>query len=168
MAKRRNNKELLFQRRPCRCGARRAIQSRNQSPTRGSLDQVSTLAHELGHAFHNECLRARTPLNRDTPMTLAETASVFGEFLVFDYLLAAERDPRVQVIELSRNFGKEAALTAGLDAAQGDAVIPIDADLQDPPELIGRCLQKLREGWDVVYTVRRKRKENLLRRFKVK
>ena len=47
-----------------------------------------------------------------------------------------DRDERFSVIELSRNFGKEAALTAGLDAAIGDAVIPIDADLQDPPELI--------------------------------
>lgn len=45
-----------------------------------------------------------------------------------------DRDPRLRVIELTRNFGKEAALTAGLDAAKGDGVIPIDADLQDPPE----------------------------------
>jgi glycosyltransferase involved in cell wall biosynthesis len=47
-----------------------------------------------------------------------------------------DRDPRVRAVELSRNFGKEAALSAGIDLATGDAVIPIDADLQDPPELI--------------------------------
>ena len=61
-----------------------------------------------------------------------------------------ERDPRVRVLELSRNFGKEAALTAGIDAARGAAVIAIDADLQDPPELIGRLIAEWRRGADVV------------------
>jgi glycosyltransferase involved in cell wall biosynthesis len=60
------------------------------------------------------------------------------------------RDPRFSVIELSRNFGKEAALAAGLDAAQGDAVIPIDADLQDPPELIPALIMAWQKGADVV------------------
>src|SRR5215470_3523376 len=57
-----------------------------------------------------------------------------------------DRDRRFSVIELSRNFGKEAALTAGLDAAKGDAVIPIDADLQDPPELIPALIAAWQEG----------------------
>jgi len=61
-----------------------------------------------------------------------------------------ERDPRIRVLELSRNFGKEAALTAGIDAARGDAVIAIDADLQDPPELIGRLIAEWQRGADVV------------------
>lgn len=59
-------------------------------------------------------------------------------------------DKRVKVLELSRNFGKEAAMTAGLDAARGDAVIPIDADLQDPPELIGEMVTAWRAGAEVV------------------
>jgi glycosyltransferase involved in cell wall biosynthesis len=59
-------------------------------------------------------------------------------------------DRRFRVIELSRNFGKEAALTAGLDAARGDAVIPIDADLQDPPELIAEMVAAWRAGAEVV------------------
>ena len=58
----------------------------------------------------------------------------------------AEQDNRFQIIELSRNFGKEAALTAGIDAATGDAVIPIDADLQDPPELIVEMVQRWMDG----------------------
>ena len=58
----------------------------------------------------------------------------------------AEKDGRVCVVDLSRNFGKEAALTAALDHSGGDAVIPIDADLQDPPELIAAMLAKWREG----------------------
>ena len=60
------------------------------------------------------------------------------------------RDPRVRVLELSRNFGKEAALTAGMDAARGDAVVALDADLQDPPELIGRLVEAWAGGADVV------------------
>jgi glycosyltransferase involved in cell wall biosynthesis len=62
----------------------------------------------------------------------------------------AEKDARFQVIELSRNFGKEAALTAGIDAATGDAVIPIDADLQDPPELILEMIKEWQNGAEVV------------------
>ncbi len=58
----------------------------------------------------------------------------------------AARDPRVKVIALARNFGKEAALTAGIEAASGDMVVPIDADLQDPPELIAEFVSALGGG----------------------
>lgn len=68
-----------------------------------------------------------------------------------------QRDPRVKVIDLSRNFGKETALTAGLDHAVGDAVVPIDADLQDPPEVIPELVAKWREGYEVVIATRRTR-----------
>lgn len=63
-------------------------------------------------------------------------------------------DPHVAIIDLSRNFGKEIALTAGLDHAKGDAVIVIDADLQDPPELIPKFIEKWLDGYDVVYAKR--------------
>jgi glycosyltransferase involved in cell wall biosynthesis len=63
-------------------------------------------------------------------------------------------DPHVAVVELSRNFGKEIASTAGFDHAQGDAVVLIDADLQDPPELIGEFVQCWQKGYDVVYGTR--------------
>lgn len=59
-------------------------------------------------------------------------------------------DPRFRVLELSRNFGKEPALTAGIDAARGDAIIPIDADLQDPPELIPTLIMEWQKGAEVV------------------
>ena len=65
-----------------------------------------------------------------------------------------ERDARVKVIDFSRNFGQQLAITAGMDFAQGDAVVVIDADLQDPPELIEEMLAKWREGYQVVYAVR--------------
>ena len=64
------------------------------------------------------------------------------------------RDPRVKLLVLSRNFGKELALTAGLDAATGDLVVPIDMDLQDPPELIATFIDRWEEGFDVAYGVR--------------
>ncbi|HSX85489.1 MAG TPA: glycosyltransferase family 2 protein [Cellvibrio sp.] len=69
-------------------------------------------------------------------------------------LAKTQQDPRVKAVLLSRNFGKEAAMTAAIDYATGDAVIPIDADLQDPPELIGQMIEKWREGFDVVYAKR--------------
>jgi len=69
----------------------------------------------------------------------------------------AQADPRIKVLSLTRNFGKEAALTAGLDYASGDAVIPMDADLQDPPELIPRMVEKWHEGFDMVIAVRQER-----------
>ena len=65
-----------------------------------------------------------------------------------------KNDERVAILDLSRNFGKEIALTAGLDHASGDAVVVIDADLQDPPELIPEFIRYYREGFDVVYAQR--------------
>jgi polyisoprenyl-phosphate glycosyltransferase len=67
------------------------------------------------------------------------------------------KDQRIKIIQLSRNFRKEAALTAGIDFATGAAVIPIDADLQDPPELIVTMLQKWEEGFEVVLAKRKNR-----------
>lgn len=65
-----------------------------------------------------------------------------------------QRDPRVKVINLARNFGKERALSAGLDASSGDFVVPIDVDLQDPPELIADFIEQWEAGFDVVYGIR--------------
>lgn len=67
-------------------------------------------------------------------------------------------EPRLVVVDLSRNFGHQIAATAGLDTANGDAVILMDGDLQDPPELIEAFLARWREGYDVVYATRRSRK----------
>ncbi len=72
--------------------------------------------------------------------------------------LVCEKDFRVKGVDLSRNFGHQLCLTAGLDMARGDATIMMDADLQDPPELIPKMIDKWRKGADVVYAVRKKRK----------
>jgi len=73
-----------------------------------------------------------------------------GDATLQKLILQVELDPRFRVIELSRNFGKEAAMTAGIDVALGDAVIPIDADLQDPPELIPTLIAEWQKGAEVV------------------
>ena len=67
---------------------------------------------------------------------------------------AHARDPRIRGISLSRNFGKEAALSAGIDVARGKSVVPLDVDLQDPPEALPSMIAKWRDGYDVVYGVR--------------
>src|SRR4051794_30961835 len=74
-------------------------------------------------------------------------------------------DPRVSVIHLSRNFGHQPAVTAGLDHARGRAVVVMDGDLQDPPEVIPRLVERWSEGSDVVYAVRRNRKEGPAKRL---
>ena len=71
---------------------------------------------------------------------------------------------RVKIISFSRNFGHQIAITAGIDYASGRAVIVMDADLQDPPEVIPRLVEKWREGYDTVYAIRESRKDPILKR----
>lgn len=67
---------------------------------------------------------------------------------------AAQEDPRIRVISLARNFGQQIAATAGIDLASGDAVVLMDSDLQDPPEIVSQMIGKWRDGFDVVYGTR--------------
>ena len=77
----------------------------------------------------------------------------------------AENNKNIIILELSRNFGKEAALTAGIDIANGSAIIPIDVDLQDPPNLINDMIKKWESGFDIVLAKRKNRlNENFLKR----
>ncbi len=85
-------------------------------------------------------------------LIFVDDGSIDGSLQILHDLSAV--DPRVAVLELSRNFGKEIAMTAGLDHARGDAVVVIDADLQDPPELIPEMISHWRDGYDVVYAKR--------------
>lgn len=73
---------------------------------------------------------------------------------------AVQEDPRYRLLSFSRNFGHQAAITAGLDFADGDAVVIMDADLQDPPEIIGRMVELYREGYDVVSAQRESREHD--------
>ncbi len=95
-------------------------------------------------------------------IVLADDGSRDGSWELLER--AATADPRIVVIRLSRNFGHQAALSAALDYASGDVVVPMDADLQDAPEAIPRFLEEYKKGFDVVYAVRTRRKESWILR----
>ena len=78
--------------------------------------------------------------------------------------LYAFKDPDFKVVQLSRNFGHQAAISAGIKVALGDAVVVMDGDLQDPPEELPKFLEKWKEGYDVVYAIRTRRKEGVVKR----
>jgi dolichol-phosphate mannosyltransferase len=127
------------------------------TPTR-SLELLSVVAPvyneaELIEVFHDRATAALEGLPYE--LVLVNDGSDDGTEQILDRL--AEGDPRLRVVHLSRNFGHQAALTAGLEHAAGDAVAMIDADLQDPPEKIPDMLELWREGSDVIYAVRRER-----------
>ena len=77
----------------------------------------------------------------------------------YQMIKLSERDPRFKVIHLSRNYGHQVAITAGMDLSSGDATIIMDADLQDPPEVVLKMIAKWKEGFEVVYAVREARKD---------
>ncbi len=104
------------------------------------IDRLTDVLEGLGETFEIICV------NDGSCDTTAERLDA-----------ARVADDRVKVLHPSRNFGKEIALTAGLDHTSGEAVVAIDADLQDPPELIGTFLAHWRDGYDVVYGQRRDR-----------
>jgi dolichol-phosphate mannosyltransferase len=80
-------------------------------------------------------------------------------------LSLSEKDARIKIIKFSRNFGHQAAISAGIEKAIGEAVIVMDGDLQDPPEEIIKLIEKWREGYQVVYAIRKKRKESFVKRL---
>jgi glycosyltransferase involved in cell wall biosynthesis len=113
--------------------------------------------------FHRRVKAVLEQLGADYEVLYVNDGSTDGTLETI-YRLQAQ-DPRVSVVDLSRNFGKEIALSAGLDHARGDAVVVIDADLQDPPELIPEMVRRWREGYDNVYAKRTAREgETLLKR----
>jgi len=108
---------------------------------------------QTASAFHARVTAALPGL--DFELVLVNDGSRDRTPEILDELAAT--DPRVRVVHLSRNFGHQAALTAGLEHARGDVVVMLDADLQDPPELIPTMLERWSEGSDVVYAVREAR-----------
>ena len=107
-----------------------------------------------------EALRAQYAPGFDWEVVFVDDGS--SDATLAEIIAAHNRDPRIRGLSLSRNFGKEAALTAGLDVCRGSAVVPMDVDLQDPPEVLGEMIEKWREGYDVVYGVRRNRMSDSL------
>lgn len=120
------------------------IPMHNEAPVLASLfERLDAVISDLGVAAEIICIDDGS---RDATLELLRARAL--------------ADPRIRVIALSRNFGKEAALTAGIDVATGDMVVPIDADLQDPPELIGEFVGLWEQGYDVVYGVRADRRSD--------
>ena len=112
---------------------------------------------EVLEAFHREVSAEIDRLPDDFEFVFIDDGSRDRTAAIMRSLAAA--DPRVRAVILSRNFGHEAAIEAGLNAARGDAVIVMDADLQDGPEILPRLIAAWREGGQVVYAVRKGRKE---------
>lgn len=117
--------------------------------------------------LYNEAANVAPLLERIEALATSEPGTAYEIVLVNDgstdgtleaIRLEMQRRRGIVLVNLSRNFGHQLAATAGIEIASGDAVILMDGDLQDPPELIAAFLQKWREGYDVVYAVRRSRK----------
>ncbi|HEV2622825.1 MAG TPA: glycosyltransferase family 2 protein [Frateuria sp.] len=102
--------------------------------------------------FHERLARVLDALPLDSAVLYVDDGSTDGTWALIERLLAS--DGRARALKLSRNFGKEAALTAGLDHVTEGAAVAIDADLQDPPELIPELVAQWRAGFDVVYATR--------------
>ncbi len=120
------------------------------SPRRLSVDIVIPTYNEAGvveQSYERLCA-ALAPLPHDFTINYVNDGSTDATAASLDAL--SSRDPRVNVIELSRNFGHQAALTAGIDASMGDAVITMDGDGQHPPELIGQMVDLIAQGYDIV------------------
>ena len=118
---------------------------------------------EVIEIFYERLAKALNSTSIHSEVILVDDGSTDGSFEIAKSI--QERDNRVKVISLSRNFGQQSAITAGLSEACGEAVIVMDVDLQDPPEMIPALIEKFNEGYDVVYAVREKRKEGIIKRF---
>ena len=123
----------------------------------GEMPSISIVApayneQEVLGEFHRRVTEVMASLGCQYEIVLVNDGSR-DNTLALMYALR-ERDPHISVVDLSRNFGKEIALSAGLDHTKGDVVVVLDSDLQDPPELIPQMLDIWREGYDVVYGMR--------------
>lgn len=110
---------------------------------------------EVIPVFHERLAAVLASLDMDGEIIYVNDGSTDKTMEVLNSI--RKQDKRVAIVDLSRNFGKEIALTAGLDNAKGDAVVVIDADLQDPPELIPELVRYWRQGYDVAYAKRTQR-----------
>ena len=137
------------------------------APTRLSIVCPAYNEEETLLAFHRALRKSMRDLGQAFEVVLVNDGSDDATLTLMKELRA--RHANTTIVNLSRNFGKEVAITAGLDHARGDAVVIIDVDLQHPPEVIGDLIAGWREGYDVVNAVRRRRDdESLMRRGSAK
>ncbi len=113
--------------------------------------------------LHERLVESLAAYESSYELVFVEDGSTDGTFALLEKL--SQQDPAVRVVRFARNFGQQMAIAAGLDFARGDIVVLIDADLQCPPEAIPQLVDKLSEGYEIVYGDRTPRKESLLRRM---
>lgn len=130
------------------------VRHRQEAPTLSVVVPVYNEGEGL-LAFHARLARVMNDLGESWEVVYVNDGSRDASLATLESLRAD--DPACAVVNLSRNFGKEIAMTAGLDHAGGAAVVMIDADLQDPPEVIPDLVAAWRQGWDMVYAQRRVR-----------
>ena len=132
---------------------------------RPQLSVVVPLCDEAANVpeLYRRLVAALDPLGMPLELVFVDDGSRDATGGLIDRLAA--RDGRVRVVRLSRNFGHQAAVSAGLAHARGDAVVVMDGDLQDPPEVLPAFVERWREGFDVVYAVRTRRKEGPAKRL---
>ena len=117
-------------------------------PIYNNADSIEELSKQLAMVLTNESIEDYEIIFVDDG-SRDESRSIMKDL--------CKRDTRIRLICLTRNFGHQIAITAGFDVSQGDAVLVMDGDLQDPPDVIPEFLKKWREGYDVVYSVRLER-----------
>lgn len=143
------------------------LPSRYESPEANSAPEISVFLPVFNeepnlHPLHVKLDQALKTLNRSAEIVYVDDGSTDGSLKILREL--ALQDPRVRVVALRRNYGQTAAMAAGIDAAQGKVLIPMDADLQNDPADISRLLAKLDEGYDVVSGWRKNRKDKMVSR----
>src|SRR5687767_15626770 len=127
----------------------------NQSPGGGTVSLVVPVFNEVQvlAAFYDRATKALAALDGMTyEILFVDDGSQDGSFAKLKAF--GEINPRIRVLKLSRNFGHQIAISAGIDHARGDCVVIMDADLQDPPEVVAAMIAQWRQGFDVVYGVR--------------
>src|SRR4051794_21281113 len=145
------------------------------SSDNGSPDQTPTLLSVVLPAYNEQAVLPKTYARFSAmEQTLADWGLDYELLFVNDGSRDATpemlnelagKDRHVRAVHLARNFGHQAAVTAGLTVARGEVVAVMDCDLQDPPEILPQFLAKWREGFQVVYAIRKKRKEWIGKRF---
>ena len=112
--------------------------------------------------LHDRVKKVIDALDAPAEVIVVEDGGTDGSFELLKEI--HRKDARFKVLSFSRNFGHQVAISAGIEHALGDAVMIIDGDLQDPPEVLPQFISKWKEGYDVVYAIRTKRKENIFKR----